>query len=66
MIEAGVRLLPIEVKATTRPRLRDIAHLRTFRAEYGERARAGILLHDGEMLDWIAPDVLAAPWWTVL
>ena len=66
VIEAGDRLLPIEVKATTRPRLRDIAHLRTFRAEYGERARAGILLHDGEMLDWIAPDVLAAPWWMVL
>ena len=66
VIEAGDHLLPIEVKATTRPRLRDIAHLRTFRAEYGERARAGILLHDGDMLDWIAPDVLAAPWWTVL
>ena len=66
VIEAGDHLLPIEVKATTRPRLRDIAHLRTFRAEYGERARAGILLHHGEMLDWIAPDVLAAPWWTVL
>ena len=39
VIEAGDRLLPIEVKATERPRLRDIAHLRTFRAEYGDRAR---------------------------
>ena len=66
VIEAGNRLLPIEVKATGRPRLRDITHLRTFRAEYGERARAGLLLHGGEMLDWIAPDVLAAPWWKVL
>ena len=66
VIEAGDRLLPIEVKATARPRLRDIANLRTFRAEYGERARAGLLLHAGEMLDWIAPDVLAAPWWRVL
>ena len=66
VIEAGNRLLPIEVKATTQPRLRDITHLRTFRAEYGERARAGLLLHSGEMLDWIAPDVLAAPWWKVL
>ena len=66
VIEAGTRLLPIEVKATTQPRLRDITHLRTFRAEYGERARAGLLLHSGEMLDWIAPDVLAAPWWKVL
>ena len=66
VIEAGDRLLPIEVKATARPRLRDIANLRTFRAEYGERARAGLLLHAGDMLDWIAPDVLAAPWWRVL
>ena len=61
VIEAGDRLLPIEVKATARPRLRDITNLRTFRAEYGERARAGLLLHAGEMLDWIAPDVLAVP-----
>ncbi len=66
VIEAGDRLLPIEVKATARPRLRDTAHLRTFRAEYGERARAGLLLHDGDLLDWIAPDVLAAPWWKVI
>ena len=66
VIEVGDRLLPIEVKATARPRLRDTAHLRTFRAEYGERSRAGLLLHDGELLDWIAPDVLAAPWWKVL
>ena len=66
VIEAGDHLLPIEVKATARPRLRDITNLRTFRAEYGERARAGLLLHAGEMLDWIAPDVLAVPWWRVL
>ena len=66
VIEAGDRLLPIEVKATARPRLGDITNLRTFRAEYGERARAGLLLHAGEMLDWIAPDVLAVPWWRVL
>ena len=66
VVEAGDRLLPIEIKAADRPRLRDAAHLRTFRAEYGERARAGLLLHGGETLDWIAPDVLAAPWWRVL
>lgn len=66
VIEAGDQLLPIEVKATRRPRLRDTAHLRTFRAEYGERARAGLLLHTGTTLEWLAPDVLAAPWWRVL
>ncbi len=66
VIEDGERLLPIEIKATGRPRLRDTAHLRTFRAEYGERARAGLLLHTGTTLEWLAPDVLAAPWWRVL
>ena len=66
VVEAGDHLLPIEVKATTRPRLRDAAHLRTFRAEYGDRARSGLLLHAGETLDWIASDILAVPWWRVL
>ena len=66
VIEAGGRLLPIEVKATDRPRLGDATHLRTFRAEYGKKARAGLLLHTGSTLAWLAPDVLAAPWWRVL
>jgi uncharacterized protein len=66
VIETGGRLLPIEVKATGRPRLGDAAHLRTFRTEYGKKARAGLLLHTGTTLEWLAPDVLAAPWWRVL
>lgn len=66
VIEAGGRLLPIEVKASGRPRLGDARHLRTFRAEYGRKARAALLLHTGKTLDWIAPDVLAVPWWRVL
>ena len=66
VIEAGKYLLPIEIKAGARPSLRDAAHLRSFRAEYGKNARAGLLLHTGSTLDWIAPDVLAAPWWRVL
>ena len=66
VIETGGKLLPIEIKATARPRLADIAHLRTFRAEYGKKARAGLLLHTGNALEWLADDVLAAPWWRVL
>ena len=66
VIETGARLLPVEVKATSRPRLGAAAHLRTFRAEYGEQARAGLLLHTGPTLEWLAPGVLAAPWWKVL
>jgi predicted AAA+ superfamily ATPase len=66
VIEAGGQLLPIEIKASTRPRLADAATLRSFRTEYGKKARAGLLLHTGSTLDWLAPDVLAAPWWRVL
>jgi hypothetical protein len=44
----------------------DAANLRTFRGEYGKKARAGLLLHTGSTLEWLAPDVLAAPWWRVL
>ncbi len=66
VIETGGRLLPIEIKASTRPRLADAAHLRSFRAEYRKDARSGLLLHGGSALEWLAPDVLAAPWWRVL
>ena len=66
VIEAGGRLLPIEVKASGRPRLGNARHLRAFRAEYGAKARPGLLLHTGTTLEWIAPDTLAVPWWRVL
>lgn len=66
IIEAGGKLLPIEVKAAGRPRLGDAKHLRTFSAEHGKKARAGLLLHTGSTLEWLAPDVLAAPWWKIV
>jgi len=65
VVEAEGRLLPIEVKATARPRLSDAAGLRAFRADYGDACRAGLLLHTGSTLDWLVPGVLAAPWWAV-
>ncbi|HZI30332.1 MAG TPA: ATP-binding protein [Gemmatimonadaceae bacterium] len=66
VIESGGHLLPIEVKAGARPRLPDAKHLRTFRTEYGKKSRAGLLLHTGTTLEWLTPDVLAAPWWKLL
>jgi predicted AAA+ superfamily ATPase len=65
VIEMGDRLLPIEIKATSRPRPADAAHVRTFRSEYGRTSRAGLLLHTGNMLDWLEPGILAVPWWRV-
>ena len=58
--------LPVEVKATEHPRLTDARALTLFRREYPDLARAGLLLHTGEELEWIAEGVLAAPWWKVL
>lgn len=66
VVEYGDDLLPIEVKASAHPRLSDAAHLRSFRAEYGTSARSALLLHTGEETRWLAPDVLAVPWWKVV
>ena len=51
VVETGGRLFPIEVKATPRPRRADAIPLRTFRAEHGKKARAGLLLHTGQALE---------------
>jgi uncharacterized protein len=66
VIETPKWLLPIEVKATSKPTWRDARHLQSFRAEYGKKARAGLLLHAGSTIEWIAPGILAAPWWRLL
>ena len=36
------------------------------RAEYGKKTTVGLLLHTGTTVEWLAPDVLAAPWWAVV
>lgn len=66
VIERGGELVGVEVKATTRPRAGDAAHLRAFRDEYGPAVRGCLLLHAGEAVEWLAPRVLAVPWWRVL
>ena len=66
VLEVDRALVPIEVKATTRPRLGDVRHLRTFREEYKGKVRTALLLHTGEAVEWLAPGILAAPWWKVL
>jgi hypothetical protein len=66
VIDAGGMLLPIEVKATAHPRVADARHIQTFREEYAGQCRAGLVLHTGDRVEWLAPGVLAAPWWRVL
>jgi len=66
VIECRDGLMPVELKATARPRLADARHLRSFRQEYGSRCRGGLLLHGGTTVEWLTSDVLAAPWWMVM
>jgi predicted AAA+ superfamily ATPase len=66
VVESKGQVLPIEVKATEKPRLADARGLLTFRKEYPDLARAGLLLHAGREVEWIAEGVLAAPWWKVV
>lgn len=66
VLEWKGKLLPIEVKATKKPRLDDAAGLRVFRAEYAKTTRAGLLLHCGSETSWLDDGVLAVPWWRVL
>lgn len=65
VIEAGNRLLPIEVKATHNPSHHDARHLMSFRADYGRSVGGCLLLHGGDETYWLADGVLAAPWWRV-
>lgn len=59
-------LLPIEVKTTRQPGTKDMGGMRTFMEDHGDKAKGGILLHDGEQTFWIAKNVLATPWWRVV
>jgi hypothetical protein len=66
VVESGNQLLPIEVKATTRPSINDTKGLRAFREAHAKRTRAGLLLHTGTETSWVLPGILAVPWWRVL
>lgn len=65
-IEASGKMLPIEVKSPACPGISDAVHLPTFRAEYGNKTRAGLSLHTDSTIERLAPDVLAAAWWAAL
>jgi uncharacterized protein len=60
VIESGRRLLPIEVKTTTRARSEDAAALERFLDQH-RGARYGVLAHDGTQVQLVTPRVVAAP-----
>lgn len=62
VIEHRGALIPIEVKAGSRPGPGDLRALQVFRAEYPDLFRGGLLLHTGEETQWLSDRILAAPW----
>jgi hypothetical protein len=66
VVDAQDRLLPIEIKATFLPRTGDIRGLQTFKSEYERRCPGALLIHAGNRTEWLAPGILAAPWWRVI
>lgn len=66
VVETPARLLPIEVKSSTRIRPADARHLRTFLTEYEDLADGALLLYDGDETLWLERGVLATPWHRVI
>jgi hypothetical protein len=61
VIEQAGTLIPIEIKATSSPRVGDTTHLRIFLDDYGKAAPHGLLLHTGERAEQIANCIWAIP-----
>ena len=61
VIERAGKVVPVEVKATGRPRTSDIKHLRLFLDEYGKAAPHGVLLHTGDRAECLAERIWAVP-----
>lgn len=62
VVETPRRVLPVEVKASSRVGMRDARHLELFLDEYADRAAAGVLLYTGDQTFWLTRRVLAVPW----
>jgi len=66
VIEWRGELLPIEIKTKARPSTADARHLKSFREQYPDLVRWGLVLHTGEEVARLADGVVAAPWWMVI
>jgi predicted AAA+ superfamily ATPase len=64
VVEHGRRLLPIEVKSTTRPGYDDAKGVEAFLAEYPE-AKVGLVIHAGDEVRRLGERVAAVPWWVL-
>jgi len=64
ILEFGGTLFPVEIKATSRPALKDLLGIRSFRECFPrERIGPGLVVCSIERHERLGPDLLAIPWW---
>ena len=66
VIEAGDRLLPIEIKASSNVSLKKVAGLRQFLKDFKKRAPFGLVLYTGDKPFKASEDIAFIPWSYVL
>ena len=63
ILEQGGELIPIEVKWTENPSLKDARHLRTFIAEHSSRCRHAYIVSRCPYVLSLDDTITAIPWW---
>ena len=61
VVEAGGKLIPIEVKLSATPRPAMASGIRAFQEDLGEKAGQGFVIHPGDVTLPLAPKVVALP-----
>ena len=61
VVEAGGKLIPIEVKLSATPRPAMASGIRAFQEDLGDKAGQGFVIHPGEVRLPLAPKVVALP-----
>jgi predicted AAA+ superfamily ATPase len=61
VVEAGGKLIPIEVKLSATPRPAIASGIRAFQEDLGEKAGQGLVIYPGEVRLPLAPKVVALP-----
>jgi predicted AAA+ superfamily ATPase len=61
VVEAGGKLIPIEVKLSATPRPAMASGIRAFQEDLGEKAEQGFVIHPGDVTLPLAPKVVALP-----
>ena len=65
ILERGEELIPIEVKWTENPSLKDARHLKTFIAEYSEICKYGYVVSRCPHVLALSDTITGIPWWAI-